>query len=158
MLQNKDIARELRALVTREELKGQWNQVKGRLQEHWGQLTDDDLSRAEGSADQLVGVVQQKTGATRREVEDFLDSAVREGDRIGQQVSDTAQQVADVAGQYAAEAGEYVKDNYRRAADMSGQYADRIAHTVRTRPGESLAIAFGLGIAAGALFFMKGRR
>lgn len=145
-------------MVTREELKGQWNQVKGRLQEHWGQLTDDDLSGARGSTDQLVGVVQQKTGATRREIEDFLDNAVQEGNRIGQQVSETAQQYADVANQYAAEASDYVKDNYRRAAEVSGQYADRVAETVRTRPGESLAIAFGLGIAAGALFFMKGRR
>ncbi|QDS88625.1 hypothetical protein EC9_28160 [Rosistilla ulvae] len=145
-------------MITREELKGQWNEVKGRLQEHWGQLTDDDLSRVQGSAEQLVGVVQQKTGATRREVEDFLSNAVNESNRIGQQVSDAAQQYADVAGQYAAEAGEYVKENYRRAADLGGDYTDRLAHTVRTRPAESLAIAFGLGIAAGAVFFIKGRR
>ncbi|QDV69479.1 hypothetical protein Poly24_31950 [Rosistilla carotiformis] len=145
-------------MITREELKGQWNEVKGRLQEHWGQLTDDDLSRGRGSAEQLVGVVQQKTGATRREVEAFLSNAIHESDRIGEKVAETAQQYAEVAGQYATEAGEYVKDQYRRAAETSGEYGDRLAHTVRTRPTESLAIAFGLGIAAGALFFFKGRR
>ncbi|QDV12525.1 hypothetical protein CA51_24100 [Rosistilla oblonga] len=145
-------------MITREELKGQWNEVKGRLQENWGQLTDDDLSRARGSAEQLVGVVQQKTGASRREVEEFLSRAVGEGSRIGDQVSQAAQQYADVASQYAADAGEYVKENYRRASELSGDYSERLAHTVRTRPAESLAIAFGLGIAAGAIVFMKGRR
>lgn len=144
-------------MVTREELKGQWNEVKGRLQEHWGQLTDDDLARARGSADQLVGVVQQRTGATRREIEAFLTSIVGEG-KVGDRVSEVAQQYADVAGEYAAEAGEYLKENYRRAADISSDYKKQLAQTVQTRPAESLAIAFGLGIAAGAFFFMKGRR
>jgi hypothetical protein len=41
---------------------------------------------------------------------------------------------------------------------MSGDYTQRIAHTVRSRPTESLAIAFGLGIAAGAIFFLRSRR
>lgn len=141
-------------MVTKEELKGQWNEVKGRLQEHWGQLTDDDLSRARGSADQLVGVVQQKTGATRREVEEFLSEVIGNGSRIGE----VAQQYAEVASEYAAEAGEYLKDGYRRAADVSGDYTVKVAHTVRSRPAESLAIAFGLGIAAGAFLFLKGRR
>ncbi len=145
-------------MVTREELKGQWNEVKGRLQEHWGQLTDDDLSRANESADQLVGFVQEKTGATRREIEEVLSNVIGEGHRIGERVSEAAHQYADSAGEYAAEAGEYLKQNYRRAADIGSDYGDKIATAVRNRPAESLAIAFGLGIAAGALFFMKPRR
>ncbi|SMP59213.1 Uncharacterized conserved protein YjbJ, UPF0337 family [Neorhodopirellula lusitana] len=145
-------------MITKQELTGQWNEVKGRLQEHWGQLTDDDLNRVSGSADQLVGVVQQKTGATRREIEDFLSGMFKDSDRLKEKVSEAAHQYADVAGEYAAEAGEYLKENYRRASQVSGDYSQQLAHTVRTRPAESMAIAFGLGIAAGALFFIKGRR
>ncbi|MEZ6051591.1 MAG: CsbD family protein [Planctomycetaceae bacterium] len=50
-------------LGLRQEIEGQWNQVKGQVQERWGELTDDDLYKARGSADQLVGVIQQKTGS-----------------------------------------------------------------------------------------------
>ena len=145
-------------MVTREELTGRWNEVKGRLQQHWGQLTEDDLRRAKGSADELVGVVQQKTGATRREVEDFLTNVVQQGSQARERASEAAEQYADVAQQYAAEAGQYMRDNYRRAADVSSEYSERLSHSVRNRPAESLAIAFGLGLVAGALVFFNRRR
>lgn len=145
-------------MVTKEELKGHWSEVKGRLKEHWGQLTDDELTRAKGSADQLVGVVHQKTGATRREVEDFLSNIFSGAGNVSERVNEAVQHATQVAGEYAEEAGQQVRENYRRAAEVGAQYTDKVAHTVRTRPAESLAIAFGVGIAAGALLFFKGRR
>ena len=39
-------------------LKGQWLQVKGRVRERWGKLTNDDLDQIQGGAEQLVGKVQ----------------------------------------------------------------------------------------------------
>lgn len=140
----------------REQLKGHWNEVTGRLKEHWGQLTDDDLRRAQGSAEQLVGVVQQKTGAARGEVEAFLDSIL--GGSSGGQTAETVQQYADAAQAAAADAAAYARENYKRFAEQSGEYGARVADTVRSRPGESLAIVFGLGIAAGALFFLGRKR
>lgn len=134
-------------MVTREELKGQWNQVKGRLQEHWGQLTEDDLRQAEGSADRLVGVVQEKTGATRNEIEQFLSKVLEEG-------HSAAQRVGQAASHYAEEASEMVRHQYERAAGVTSDFSKQVAHTVRNRPTESLMIAFGLGMAAGALFFL----
>ncbi len=138
-------------MVTREELKGHWNEVTGRLKEHWGQLTDDDLMRAEGSAEQLVGVVQRKTGATRREVEQFLSNVLGPD-------NPWASQVAEAAQRYADEAKHYLQQNARRMVSQTGDYSAKVAETVRTKPTESLAIAFGLGIAAGALFFMGRKR
>ncbi|MCS7465494.1 CsbD family protein [Stieleria sp. ICT_E10.1] len=143
-------------MVNRQELKGQWNEVKGRLKEHWGQLTEDDLQRAEGSADQLVGVVQQKTGATRREVESFLNN-VLDGS-FGDRAAESVHQYAEAAQAAATDAAAYARENYRRLASQSGEYTTKVAATVRSRPAESLAIAFGLGIAAGALFFMGNKK
>jgi uncharacterized protein YjbJ (UPF0337 family) len=134
-------------MVTREELKGQWNQVKGRLQEHWGQLTEDDLRQAQGSADRLIGVVQEKTGATRNEIEQFLSNILAEG-------QSAAQRVGQAASHYAEDASEIARHQYERAADATSQFSRQVAHTVRNRPTESLLIAFGLGVAAGALFFL----
>jgi uncharacterized protein YjbJ (UPF0337 family) len=59
------------------EIKGNWNQVKGRLKQKWGQLTDDDLSYEEGREDELIGRIQQRTGQAREEVE----RAIREFSR-----------------------------------------------------------------------------
>ena len=58
-------------------LKGQWKQLKGRTKAAWGKLTDDDLTRIEGNAERLSGVIQERYGCTREEAEnqiqDFID-------------------------------------------------------------------------------------
>jgi len=143
-------------MPNREQLRGQWNEVKGRLKEHWGQLTEDDLSQAEGNADHLIGVVQQKTGATRNEIESFLDDLFHGA--TGERASEAVHQYADAAQAMAHDAAQYARDQARRLSENSTDYSARVAETVRTRPGESLAIAFGLGIAAGALFFLGRKR
>ncbi|AEV31812.1 CsbD family protein [Owenweeksia hongkongensis] len=50
------------------ELKGKWNETKGKLKKAYGDLSDDDLKYAEGQEDELVGKLQQKLGKTRDEV------------------------------------------------------------------------------------------
>ena len=143
-------------MVNREQLHGQWNEVKGRLREHWGQLTENDLQRARGSAEQLVGVVQQKTGATRNEVENFLNGILDPS--LGEKVSAAAQQYGEAAQQAYSDTADYMKHACADAAAVTEDYAERFVHTVKSRPKESIAIAFGLGIAAGALFFFGKRR
>ena len=56
-------------MITRQELQGQWNQVKGQVQERWGEFSDDELMEARGSADQLVGVIQQNSSAPDAELQ-----------------------------------------------------------------------------------------
>ena len=57
-------------------LKSQWNQLRGKVKEKWGKLTDDDLDTVKGQFDQLVGIVQEKYELTRSkaeaEVNEFL--------------------------------------------------------------------------------------
>lgn len=50
------------------ELKGKWNETKGKLKQAYGELSDDDLKYGEGQEDELVGKLQQKLGKTRDEV------------------------------------------------------------------------------------------
>jgi uncharacterized protein YjbJ (UPF0337 family) len=58
-------------------LEGKWKQLRGKVREEWGELTDDELDQIAGKRDQLVGKIQEKYGYTRdeaeREVDDFLD-------------------------------------------------------------------------------------
>lgn len=46
-------------------IEGNWNQIKGRLKEMWGEFTDDDLEKIEGRRDQFVGRVQEDFGIAR---------------------------------------------------------------------------------------------
>lgn len=56
------------------ELKGKWNEIKGKVKQSYADLTDDDLRYEEGKDDELVGRLQQKTGKTRDEVVKWLKS------------------------------------------------------------------------------------
>lgn len=50
-------------------IEGQWKQMKGRVKERWGDLTDDHLERLSGQREQLVGTIQEQYGITRDEAE-----------------------------------------------------------------------------------------
>ena len=54
--------------MTNLELKGNWNEVKGKLKQKYGQLTDSDLHFAEGKEDELLGRLQQKLGKTKEDL------------------------------------------------------------------------------------------
>ena len=53
-------------------LDGKWDQLKGRIKESWGVLTDDDFDRAEGKIDRLVWTIKEKTGETADVIKDKI--------------------------------------------------------------------------------------
>ena len=57
-------------------LQGKWKQLKGQVQQKWGELTNDDLDRIAGRREELVGIIQERYGRAQeeaeREVDDFL--------------------------------------------------------------------------------------
>jgi len=54
-------------------LKGNWNVVKGKLKQAYGNLTDDDLTFVEGQEDELVGRIQKRIGVTAADVRRLLE-------------------------------------------------------------------------------------
>jgi uncharacterized protein YjbJ (UPF0337 family) len=58
-----------RPIVTSDRVAGAWHQVKGKVKEQWGKLTDDDLKQLEGHAEQLAGKLQERYGWAREEAE-----------------------------------------------------------------------------------------
>ena len=55
------------------QLKGRWQNARGRIKEAWGDLTDDEMDKVDGNWDQLVGTIRQKTGETTEVIESKLD-------------------------------------------------------------------------------------
>ena len=58
--------------MTKLEIKGSWNEVKGKLKQKYADLTDDDLTFAEGKDDELLGRLQKKLGRTKEEIRDEI--------------------------------------------------------------------------------------
>lgn len=50
------------------QIKGTWNEVKGKLKQKYGQLTDDDLAFADGKEDEMLGRLQKRLGRTKDEL------------------------------------------------------------------------------------------
>jgi len=56
------------------EIKGNWNELKGKMKQAHGSLTDDDLTYEEGKDDEFLGRLQKKLGKTKDEVVDWIRS------------------------------------------------------------------------------------
>jgi uncharacterized protein YjbJ (UPF0337 family) len=54
-------------------LKGQWTQLKGKMRQQWGKLTDDELDQIQGDREVLIGKLQQRYGRSREQVEQEVD-------------------------------------------------------------------------------------
>ena len=57
-----------------DKVKGNWNQIKGKLKEEYAELTEDDLLYQEGQEDQLLGIIQEKTGKAKSEITEWVNS------------------------------------------------------------------------------------
>ena len=55
-------------------LKGNWNEVKGKIKQKYADLTDDDLIYEEGKDDELLGRIQQKIGQSKEDVKKWIES------------------------------------------------------------------------------------
>ncbi len=53
-----------------DQIAGNWKQLKGKVKEQWGKLTDDDITVIEGKRDQLVGRVQERYGLAKEKAEE----------------------------------------------------------------------------------------
>lgn len=59
-------------------IQGEWKQIKGKVKEKWGKLTDDDLKVIGGKKDQLVGTLQKRYGYEKDRAEKEIDSFCNE--------------------------------------------------------------------------------
>jgi uncharacterized protein YjbJ (UPF0337 family) len=58
--------------MTKLEFKGGWNEVKGKLKQKYGQLTDDDLTFSQGKDDELLGRLEKKLGRTKEAIREEI--------------------------------------------------------------------------------------
>ena len=54
-------------------VEGNWKQFRGKVQEQWGKLTNDDLDQIQGRRDQLEGKIQERYGKAKDQVRKDVD-------------------------------------------------------------------------------------
>lgn len=64
--------RESVVAMTKLEIKGTWNEIKGKLKQKYAELTDDDLTFAEGKDEEFIGRLQKKLGRTKEEIREEI--------------------------------------------------------------------------------------
>jgi len=59
--------------MNRDTLKGQWMQLKGKIRQQWGKLTDDEIDQMQGNTEMLIGKIQERYGYEREKAEQEVD-------------------------------------------------------------------------------------
>jgi uncharacterized protein YjbJ (UPF0337 family) len=59
--------------MNEETVKGKWNEIKGEIKTQWAKMTDDELDKTLGNVVSIAGLVQQRYGAKKEEVQTKLD-------------------------------------------------------------------------------------
>ena len=62
-----------------DQIQGNWKQFKGKVQQQWGSLTDDDLDKVEGKQTELSGILQKRYGKSKEEADKMIDEWMTQG-------------------------------------------------------------------------------
>ena len=124
--------------------EGNWNEIKGMLRQKWGQLTDSDLPQIHGEMDQLIGIIQRKTGEGRQAIATYLEE-------MPGSAASAVGTAAETMRDYAQHAAETVQYTAKQAADQAHAGYNEAERFVRDRPGTSLLVCFGVGLITGAV-------
>ncbi len=130
------------AIPTAEQLAGSWEEIKGKIREKWGQLSDDELERHKGSAEQLIGFVERETGQARHDIETFISEAA--GGASG-----VMAKVREHAGEFIDRASETIQKQYGNVSNKVAAGYEDVKASVRENPAASVATAFGAGLLFG---------
>ena len=119
-----------------------WDSLKGKILERWSQLTDDELMDVEGHLDQLVSLIEQKTGEARKKIKRIIGELNEEYGGAFAEAKRAAREYADHTNEAVHEAAGHVRERAREGYEQAHD-------AVRRRPAEAVAVAFGTGLLVG---------
>ncbi len=152
---------------------GSWNQIKGKLRQQFGQLTDDDVNFSEGKGEELLGRLQSKLGMGEARLNTLLHKLQEEVDQAQGTIRGTIESAKAAASQAVGDFKDKANDAVEglkhaasaRAEEFKGQAGEAYDHAmqkartlhedaeeyVRQKPRESLLTAVAVGFVAGLL-------
>jgi len=68
--------------MNKDRIEGNWKQLKGKVKQQWGKLTDDDIDQIEGNYEILSGRLQEAYGLSKEDadkrIEEWHDRSIRQ--------------------------------------------------------------------------------
>ena len=127
-------------------VEGNWKQMRGRVKERWGKLTDDDLTAIAGRRDQLEGLIQERYGyareKARREIEDWYRSMES---NLSEQIESLRAGIQSLA----STVDRIAKEQMPHARAKAIGAVNEAEEAVKRNPLSALGIALGLGFLIG---------
>jgi uncharacterized protein YjbJ (UPF0337 family) len=127
-----------------------WDSLKGKILERWNQLSEDELMDVEGHLDQLVSLIEQKTGEARKKIKRVIDELNEEYGGVFAQAKRAARDYAGHTNEAVHEAADRVRERAREGYQQANE-------VVRRRPAETVAVAFGTGLLVGLVIGLMSR-
>jgi uncharacterized protein YjbJ (UPF0337 family) len=129
-------------------VEGDWKQMKGKVKERWGKLTDDDLTAISGRRDQLEGKIQERYGyaksQARREIEDWYRSTESH-------LADEIETIRTEVQNLTSTVGRIANKQIGRAQVRATEAAHEAEAAITRNPLTAIAIAVTVGFLFGAL-------
>ena len=139
--------------MDRDRLEGNWKQMRGKVKERWGELTDDDLTAINGRRDQLEGKIQERYGYAKnkaqREIEDWYRSTEPH-------LADDIETIRTEIQNLTSTVGRIANKQIGRAQVSAAEAAHEAEAAITRNPLTAVAIAAGLGFLLGV--FTRFRR
>jgi uncharacterized protein YjbJ (UPF0337 family) len=79
-------------MVNEEMMKGKWKEIKGEIKTKWGKLTDDELDKTAGNLESISGIIQQRYGYKKEEIQDKIHSIIS---KFSQKAEDVKKSIKD---------------------------------------------------------------
>lgn len=64
--------------MNKDTFQGHWKELRGKLKQKWGKLSEDDIAQIHGSVDELSGKLQKSYGYAKDRVEREIDQFIRD--------------------------------------------------------------------------------
>lgn len=125
-----------RTNINETSIRGKWNQLKGSVKEQFGQLTDDDLMKAEGSADRLLGSIQERYGYSKEQAEDAWNKFLDRYDSSFWNESGTSSEASNKLGNIGQQAQQATKNALDQGKQVVGETIDEIKKRADSAVGE----------------------
>jgi uncharacterized protein YjbJ (UPF0337 family) len=81
-------------MVNEDMMMGKWKEIKGEIKILWGKLTDDELDKTSGNLESLAGIIQQRYGNKKEEIQDKLHGILS---KFSEKAEDVKKSIKDIS-------------------------------------------------------------
>jgi ElaB/YqjD/DUF883 family membrane-anchored ribosome-binding protein len=138
-------------MVDHDALLRSWKEISEKLRQHWAELANEDFQSFNGDVNQVVELIQRKTGDARTIVERYLNE-------LSANAASAFERSTEDVREYARESGERIEEGTRQAVEAWRESRKMAEAYARQRPVASMAVCFGAGILAGLVLGLSVRR